>query len=248
MTTPSSEDSGLLSDRFTIVFDLDDTLYLERDYVRSGFRAVGSWIASSRGLCGFDKECQRLFDEGERNRIFNQALLFFGVPGDLDLVAKLVEIYRNHQPDITLSEDSERYLAREHKQTQLGMITDGIEATQRAKIRALNLEGRLSKIITTGTWPGDFSKPHPRSYRAIEQWCGHPTDRIAYIADNPTKDFVTPKSRGWWTIMINRPGRVHVEPAPDEAHEAHRLIGTLDDLDACLSALSPAWADDAQSD
>ena len=25
-----------------VVFDLDDTLYLERDYVRSGFRAVGA--------------------------------------------------------------------------------------------------------------------------------------------------------------------------------------------------------------
>src|SRR5207302_9076607 len=26
-----------------VVFDIDDTLYLERDYVRSGFRAVGTW-------------------------------------------------------------------------------------------------------------------------------------------------------------------------------------------------------------
>jgi hypothetical protein len=25
------------------VFDIDDTLYLERDYVRSGFEAVGRW-------------------------------------------------------------------------------------------------------------------------------------------------------------------------------------------------------------
>ena len=26
-----------------VVFDIDDTLYLERDYVLSGFAAVGPW-------------------------------------------------------------------------------------------------------------------------------------------------------------------------------------------------------------
>ena len=33
-----------------IVFDLDDTLYLERDYVRSGARAVATWLAPQLGL------------------------------------------------------------------------------------------------------------------------------------------------------------------------------------------------------
>ena len=28
-----------------VVFDVDDTLYLERDYVRSGFHAVAQWMA-----------------------------------------------------------------------------------------------------------------------------------------------------------------------------------------------------------
>ena len=29
-----------------LVFDIDDTLYLERDYVRSGFGAAGRWARS----------------------------------------------------------------------------------------------------------------------------------------------------------------------------------------------------------
>ena len=32
---------------------------------------------------------------------------------------------------------------------------------------------------------------------------------LAYVADNPLKDFVTPRARGWWTVQVERPERVH---------------------------------------
>ena len=32
------------------MLDVDDTLYLERDYVRSGFRAVGQWAAEASSV------------------------------------------------------------------------------------------------------------------------------------------------------------------------------------------------------
>ena len=41
----------------TVVFDLDDTLYKERDYVASGFRAVADEIAAESGI-----EAKRLLD------------------------------------------------------------------------------------------------------------------------------------------------------------------------------------------
>ena len=36
--------------RRAVVFDIDDTLYLERDYVRSGFTAAGAWARTELGL------------------------------------------------------------------------------------------------------------------------------------------------------------------------------------------------------
>ena len=42
-----------------VAFDLDDTLYLERDYVRSGFWAVGRWIESHVAVTDFDAGPQR---------------------------------------------------------------------------------------------------------------------------------------------------------------------------------------------
>jgi len=56
-----------------VVFDLDDTLYLERDYVRSGFRAVDAWLAS-RGILGFFGEAWANFENGLRGKAFDRAL------------------------------------------------------------------------------------------------------------------------------------------------------------------------------
>jgi hypothetical protein len=46
-----------------IVFDLDDTLYLERNYVHSGFRALGEWAKTSLGVPDFADRASRLLAE-----------------------------------------------------------------------------------------------------------------------------------------------------------------------------------------
>ena len=47
----------------TVVFDLDDTLFAERDYVLSGFRAVDEWIRRERRV-----EASLLKPSGASNR------------------------------------------------------------------------------------------------------------------------------------------------------------------------------------
>lgn len=54
-----------------IVFDLDDTLYLEREYVRSGFQAVDDWLSTEGIMNGFREHAWRLFESGLRNHTFN---------------------------------------------------------------------------------------------------------------------------------------------------------------------------------
>ena len=61
----------------TVILDLDDTLYDERDYCKSGFAAVADHLAAS----GDAPAAERIFDalwgqfsEGNRTRTFNAAL------------------------------------------------------------------------------------------------------------------------------------------------------------------------------
>ena len=51
-----------------VVFDVDDTLYLETDYVMSGFNAVGQWAADWLSIPDFAERCWNRFIAGQRGR------------------------------------------------------------------------------------------------------------------------------------------------------------------------------------
>ena len=71
-----------------VTFDLDDTLYLERDFVRSGFAAVGAWLATERGVRGFEACAWRLFEAGRRGDIFDRVLPRLGVAPERALIRR----------------------------------------------------------------------------------------------------------------------------------------------------------------
>jgi putative hydrolase of the HAD superfamily len=221
----------------TVVFDLDDTLYLERDFARSGFIAAGDWLHREVGVRGLGETCQRMFASGRRSRIFDAALSFLGVGADPALVELLVEIYRTHEPAIALTPDTARYLASRPKDVLAGLVTDGPSATQQAKVRALGLENALDFIVYTDALGPGYGKPHPRAFELVEAWAGPHGLPLIYVADNPMKDFVTPRARGWWSVQVERPERANHFVAPDAAHEADARIVSLDELDACLDNL-----------
>ena len=81
-----------------VVLDMDDTLFLERDYVLSGFAAVDAVVAKEHGLKGFSECAWRLFCAGLRGRIFDEALKEMGVELQSASVAELVVVYRSHLP------------------------------------------------------------------------------------------------------------------------------------------------------
>ena len=213
------------TDRLGIVFDIDDTLYLERDYARSGFRAVGAW-AAERGLAGLDRRCWNLFERGVRGRVFDEALEGTRHALGQDPVGRMVALYRAHRPAIALLPDVEPFLERfaEHG---FAAISDGPLASQSAKVEALGLRERLDLVLLTDAWGPAFWKPHPRAFAEAEHALGVPPERMVYIADNPAKDFLTPNARGWLTIGLERPGRLHAGVPPSPAHAPALLAPDL---------------------
>lgn len=214
-----------------VVFDLDDTLYLERDFVRSGFRAVGAAMLARHGVAGFGTFCAAEFRRGRRGDIFDRALARFGLDR-VEEVATLVSIYREHRPEIALCPDAARWFDRHG--AAFALITDGPERMQRNKITALGLDDRVSLAIPTGQWPPGFGKPNPRAFALAEAAAGGP---CVYVADNAAKDFVTPNRMGWLTVQLLRPGRIHDGAAPDRLHQARSRITDLDQLDAVMAAV-----------
>src|SRR5690606_3030724 len=108
-----------------VVFDIDDTLYLERDYVRSGFLAVGDWVRANLGVEGFSEVAWQLFEEGLRNVIFDRTLEILGISPSDHTVRTLVDVYRHHRPTISLADDARGALDHLGGLVPIAVVTDG---------------------------------------------------------------------------------------------------------------------------
>ena len=127
-----------------VVLDIDDTPYLERDYVRTGFEAVGRWAPRELGVDDFADRAGAAFERGSRNTIFDEVLTDCGAPTDDATITELVARYRTHPPWIVLAADAEAGLDRWHGVAALAAIgrldpTDVYETAVRHRISMCGL-------------------------------------------------------------------------------------------------------------
>ena len=79
----------------TVVFDLDDTLYDEIDFCRSGFQAGTKFIATLSDKHSPDDILATIWDcfiTGNRSSTFDATLRRLDIPYDPNIIGKLVEI------------------------------------------------------------------------------------------------------------------------------------------------------------
>ncbi|MBP7053817.1 MAG: HAD family hydrolase [Phycisphaerae bacterium] len=224
----------------TVIFDLDDTLYDEIDFCRSGFRAVAQHITTlsdSHSADGVFDTIWARFIAGDRSTTFNAALDQLGIPADPSLIDRLVRIYRTHIPALTVPEDSRSVLDQLKDRYTLALLTDGYLPTQRLKVQALGIERCFRAIVYTEELGREHWKPSPLGFqRLLEILHARPAES-AYIADNETKDFIAPNHLGMTTIQVRRPNRLHREPAPSPDAAPERTIDTIGSLVRVLAEL-----------
>ncbi|TLS35777.1 HAD family hydrolase [Pseudalkalibacillus caeni] len=213
-----------------LVFDLDDTLYREIDYVKSGFKAVHQWLVENYEINEFYIRAKILFESGETKNTFNKTLDQLNISYDKEMINKLVTIYREHDPDIKLLEDANWVLTNLNKNIKLGIISDGYVNTQKRKVNALRLTEKFESIVLTDTFGRQHWKPSPFPYERIKGklMCSH--DECVYVGDNITKDFVTAKRLGWKTVQIKRDDGLYSNAISEESFQAHYQIKDLREL------------------
>lgn len=182
------------------IFDIDDTLYLERDYVKSGFAAVGK----ATRCAAFGDACWDLFCQGVRGNTFDLARRDFA-HAHLPETSILVDIYRAHRPNIALCDDARAFI--EAQREPMGVVSDGPICSQRAKFQALGLAIWIDFPIFTAEIHAP--KPDPQAFKIAALAMGSPKNRIFYIADNPAKDFQGPLCAGIIPIRIRRDQSLH---------------------------------------
>jgi putative hydrolase of the HAD superfamily len=222
-----------------LIFDLDDTLFPERRFVQSGFKAVDDWLRTVNSIVGFQQEAEAEFNRGIRENIFNLALRSLGVADDPQLIHQMVEVYRDHIPDINLFADVVPALDLFKGQMQFGLLTDGYLNVQKRKVAALGIADRLHVIVYSDAYGRQAWKPSPIPYQQITKLLECLPSECAYVGDNPAKDFVTAKRLNWFTIRVRRPGCEHFAVQLDRIQEADTDIASLDELERALERRGP---------
>jgi len=224
----------------TVAFDLDDTLYDEIDYCKSGFAAAAQFLVNLPDMPATERIFDAFWQEfiaGNRTRTFNAGLDQLGIRYDDKLIEKLVKVYRSHRPKIKLPQDSRDALGQLSSKWTLALLTDGFLPAQQLKVRALGLERYFKCIIYTEELGRQFWKPSPVGFEKLMETLNTKPENIAYVADNPIKDFIAPNKLGFSTIQIIRPAGIHTESCDQAGAAAQYVIREISQLPALIASI-----------
>jgi putative hydrolase of the HAD superfamily len=218
-----------------VVFDLDDTLYPEREYVLSGFHAVAQWVEINLAIPaeqGF-AELKTLFDEGVRGDTFNRWLETHHYTDDG--IAPIIAVYREHTPILTPFPDAVPLLESLYPDYKIGLVSDGYLNVQKLKWAALGLEKWFKAVVFSDEWGRAAWKPNRKPFDEVLRQLNVDAAKSVYIADNPRKDFLGARNAGMKSIRVRRAGGEysHLEPESPE-HAADATVETFAEIKEAL--------------
>jgi FMN phosphatase YigB (HAD superfamily)/predicted ATP-grasp superfamily ATP-dependent carboligase len=180
-----------------ILFDLDDTLYNEKEYVYSGFKAVCNNFSLFKDSYSFLKNS---FDD--KRKPFDELFKIMKLD-DVKLFNEVLKTYQNHKPSIKLDNDTKEMLKLLKSQGfKLGLITDGRVNGQENKIDSLGLERFFDELIITDSLAGRFGnplhfrKPNRIAFEIMKNRFNVEYSEMVYVGDNYKKDSKAPFQLG----------------------------------------------------
>lgn len=228
-----------------VAFDIDDTLYKEREYVMSARRYIADRIARKYGAAYPQLTSEAMMKVMEPYPVHGpgafDALVEFlpdEVSRDYGGIPQMVRDYRTHpNPAITLRPDAERLLRRLNAEgIATAIITDGTVRTQTSKARALGVTKLVSPALISVSEAVGSEKYSPLPFlRMMSLMPG--VKKFVYIADNIAKDFYWPRRLGWLTIALADSGNENIfpqiiapSPVNSPAHFPEMVVKSLDEL------------------
>ena len=190
-----------------VIFDLDDTLYSEKEYVRSCYGKIAKVIPQ------VEDAAEKLWTLFEEKKPAIDELLKKEKIDSEEVKQACLHAYRYQIPDIHLYEGVAKML-KEFRASglKLGIITDGRPEGQRAKLQVLSLETLVDEIIVTDEFGGaEFRKPNPIAFETMKERLGVEYAEMCYVGDNTKKDFIAPDQLGMRSIWFKNVDGLYVK-------------------------------------
>lgn len=188
-----------------IIFDLDNVLYDERDYIFAAFHSIALFLSKrcqlpknmiySKLVCDLEKKGSMY------PRLFNEIINDLGLKQIL--VQDILKLYATLDSKVELyPEVKSTLLTLRHLGLKLALVTNGGIQIQRNKIRLLRVEELFDTIVYARETRFGKEKPHPEAFSAALNYLSVGADEALCVGDNPHTDFWGPKQMGMRTVRI----------------------------------------------
>ena len=183
-----------------LYFDLDGTLFDDRQYVRGGLRHAGDVLAEQTGAELTDELLAAYFEREITGATFDTVLAEHGL--STDLVPTLVSAYHDNTAELSPFPDANPTLDVLSETYRLGLITGGTNG--REKLDRLGLSEYFETVFVGPEY--GCSKHHPEIFEAALDSLDVVPSQAAYVGDRPSLDFPQPNQLGMTTVRV-RTGR-----------------------------------------
>ena len=183
-----------------VLLDLDETIH-------SRETAFWTWLESEARRVGTVLERDRIAELDARGRGDKSRLLeYLGSIFDWEQSheRRMARFRNGLAAHVRLAPGVRELLARLARQYRVGLITNGIGETQRAKLSSLQIEQLFDPIIISGEV--GFTKPDQRIFQlGIAGW-GLSAESVLFVGDDPIADIQGARAAGLQALPIGSDG------------------------------------------
>ncbi|MGO4370346.1 HAD family hydrolase [Paenibacillus sp. 2TAB19] len=230
-----------------VFFDVDDTLY---DHL-TPFRKALETVAATTEAFPYEEAYHRMryysdilslemggagkMEEGQatelmRRRRFQLTLAEFGIEVSEQQSADIQAAYIGCQFDIQMFDGARELLKRlSGAGFVVGLITNGAEAHQMSKIKAMELDALIPPERQFVSGKVGHDKPDRRIFEYVNEQTGTKPANCIYVGDSWRNDVIGAIEAGWSVIWFNHRGA-----KPESEHMPHHIASSYEQLNRLL--------------
>lgn len=210
-------------------FDLDGTLFDDRQYARAGLQNAGYRLETVVGTDLSDELVEAYFERGIREGTFDVVLDEHDLPASL--VPDLVAAYHDNDADLEPYPGTVRTLETLGDRYRLGLVTGGHNG--RDKLDRLGLTEYFGAVVTTAKQ--SCTKREPEPFRAMIDALDVAATATVYVGDRHELDCRIPNRLGMRTIRVET-GQWPVEGSTNDAHP-EAIVDSIREVPDAVAAI-----------